>query len=333
MTDDVDRLIKALEPRVADPTPDAVAEQRRLLVESSTARRERAPSRPRDVRWGFGSPGRVAAVGIAASVVLLAVVGVAALTSKGDGPAHNQVTLAAPKISEEHVLTMVAPVDLADYRDATQRLISFETRISDEVTRKCLGEPGSSGRLADATPPSALLRSFDEPAVVRSVGLDATGVASPPSERSSDLQTSQQCGQEATAARAPLEAIVDPVLSAWTAEMARLETTPPVEAAWASWERCMSDEGYRFARQADLYARADDLVAHGNAAGELTKLTRAYADCLDRSGVPQARIAARRAARPAFVARQSPALRAAQSELPDVIAGLSARYGVAFPSE
>jgi hypothetical protein len=33
------------------------------------------------------------------------------------------------------------------------------------------------------------------------------------------------------------------------------------------------------------------------------------------------------------VERQSHALRAAQSELPSVIASLSARYGVAFPSE
>jgi hypothetical protein len=333
MTDDVDRLIKALEPRVADPASDAVAEQRRLLVESSLARRERAPSRSRTVRWRLGSLRRVAAVGIAAGLVLLGVVGVAALTSKGDGPDRNQVTLDAPKISEEQVLAMVTPVDLADYRDATQRLTQFETRVSDEVTGKCLAASGRSGRFADATAPSVLIRYFDEPAAVRSVGLDETGVASRPSGGSADPQASQQCRQEATAALAPLEALVEPVLSAWAPEMDRLETTEPVKAAWAKWQQCMSDAGYRFSRQADLYARADDLVAQGDAAGELTKLTGAYAECLDRSGVPEARIAARRAARPAFVERQSHALRAAQSELPSVIASLSARYGVAFPSE
>jgi hypothetical protein len=332
MTDDVDRLMKALEPRVGDPTPDVVAEQRRLLIESSIAR-ERAPSRSRPVRWQLGSLRRAAAFGIAACLVLLAVVGVAVLTSTDDGPDRNLVTLDAPKVSEEQVLTMVTPVEVADYRDATQHLTQFETRISDQVTGRCLAALGRSGPLADATPPSVLFRYFDEPTVVRTVGIDEAAVASPPSAGSADPQASQQCRQEATAALAPLEALVDPVLSAWTTEMDRLETTPPVEAAWAQWEQCMSDAGYRFSRQADLYARADDLVARGNSAGELTKLTGAYAECLDRSSVPQARIVARRAARPAFLERQSQALRAAQSQLPDVIASLSARYGVAFPSE
>ena len=283
----------------------------------------------------------VALVGIA--VVSVAATLIVTLDSGPDTPRVETRPDAASPFSVEQLKAMLMPITAADLELNQGGIVGFNTRVHNKAASECLVSNGYSP-LPDtpgAPPPGSHYAGFEDPDSLRRYGFDGpTGpITIDPNAPQAPVvpnDVAEKCGQQASAATARLQSLMEPFFTNWNAAIQTAEGSPSVKAAWEQWVVCIRAKGYDVNSENEFLAEVDRTrqAAPGGEQGRAVdrKLATDYADCLDQ-GVVAARTTARSAAREAFLASHEREFLAVQEQLPGVVTALSKRYGVAFGNE
>jgi len=155
-----------------------------------------------------------------------------------------------------------------------------------------------------------------------------------PSEQAAFDAGLQACSAKVHQPFDPVDRALRPIQLAWASLTDKLPADPTVAAATVGWRACMHRGGVVTSSLTDFFGQVDALGlrlgAHPNETPQMQQMARLYGRCV--TPLSQATDAARQRDRKQLLDRSATQLDAIQQQMSELVAALSARYGVRFAS-
>lgn len=281
-----------------------------------------------------------------AFVVVLALVGTLALAG-GGGSSGGGLTTGDPVqlraasansgvFTDAYFEALAAPASAAEFKDGIGRLLTFRVAVQQAAIQQCLKQAGDNETLPAARGlDGAQVAYFEDPATLRTnaFGVAAGAKSGAPVNHGAPSSAEAACMSKSVPDADALYALYGQVCGAWMTRVEQMEHSGALDAAWAAFAQCMRQHGYNTPNQDAVASLVNSAAMSSSSKDEVaaveTPVANADADCLEAGVVPQ-RTQLREVARGAFLEEQRQAFDTIRSQLPGLVADLSAKYSISY---